>query len=245
MTYLSPTPVRDLENWFLGKLKLALPSDVYLVLGPEDNSALVPESHVRIEYTGYSSSAGTTSIRQSFNFRLTFRSAGPSDLNPHHDALTLMEAARFALWEQLPPRPATASYLILQSEKSLAPETGCGCKPGYEQNWSASGIASNEIRPSFDPCVDEGEPDAVIPQPLDFITPFNEDWYYCLNPEYDSNLPLTIGENEPWNFNDIATEKPVANPLFNPDKPPKWGNRPVIICPYFKKLNLIIKPRND
>lgn len=245
LTYLSETPVADLESWFSQILKLAFPEKIFFVLGPSTESELIPESHIRINYKSYSSnsSAKETVLRQSFDFEISYYSSGPSDLHPHHDALAMMEKGRFSLWQKTPPRPANSGPLILRSEKLNEPPENCGCKFSYSQIWSCSNLVNQEIVDfPFDPCISAGEPNVLIPVPIDFIKAFNSDWYYCLNSKYDSLQPFSIGENQPWTIDTSGTAEPARNPNFNDQKPTIWGNIPIILCSYFKKLQLVITP---
>lgn len=234
MIYLHPQPVRDLENWFYGLLRPVLDPAIFISFGQETEEQFVPETHVRIAYKEWYSSL----TKYGYRFQLEFHSSGVANLNPHHDSLSLLELSRFTLWQKIPPRPGAAAPLLLESEGQLKPRKGCGCKPGYYQVWQAWSNLPQEVLPGFDPCVDAGEPGSVIPLPLDYISPFNLDWYYGLNPDYNNLLPNTVGSNAPW----ILGDPPIANANFDPNKLTIWGNTQVILFPYFKKINLNITP---
>jgi hypothetical protein len=234
-------PVRDLEDWFIEKLKTSFIDfqQVFITLGYEgaEESELVPLSHIVIKYLSYTSNDTTASVfRQGFVFEIQYQAHGPAGLNPHHDALAMAEKGRLALWQQIPPRPSNAFPLKLKSEKILKAKD-CKCKPGFSQIWECLNEVPRTIAVFPDACQGAGEPDSTIRTPLDSITPFNAEWYYATNSLYDASLESSSGTNQPW-VQDTVTSPWVVNPTFDINFPVKWGNIPVILKPYFKKLNL-------
>jgi hypothetical protein len=239
--YLQPTPVKVLEAWFVDQLKIALP-DVHIILGPKtlEDSILVPSSHIRINYEGYYSSDTTTRTKEGFEFSISYYSTGVSNLNPHHPSLAMLETGRFGLWQKIPPAPADAYPLQLRSEKLLKVEKGCGCLAAYQQTWRALTEIAVVDTTYADPCQGASEPGSVLPPPPDSITPFNIDWYYCLNPDYDANQPESVGSNQPW-LKTTVTGAWVVNPTFDPLLPIQWGNEPVILKQYVKDIQLQVQ----
>jgi len=242
--YLLPTPVRDLERWFYTKLKAALPPEVFIILGPKslEDTALVPGAHVRINYESYYSTDTTTLVKEGFVFTVSYYNVGAANLNPHHPSLALMEMGRVALWQQVPPAPADAFPLQLRGEKLIPPEKDCGCLAAYQQTWRALTEIALTTTIYADPCQGASEPGSVLLAPLDSITPFNNEWYYAANPEYDASQPESVGANQPW-VRDIQTGAWVANPTYNDLLPTQWGNTPILLRPYVKNLELRIQPQ--
>jgi hypothetical protein len=245
MIYLGPAPVRALENWFYERLRAILPDEVFIVLGPKslEPTALIPQSHVRIAYEAYYSNDSTTSITQGFVFTLTYNVSGASNgLNPHHPALDLMELCRKALWQQVPPVPANAFPLQLKSEKEVPGEKACGCKVAYQQTWRALNTIQLQTALDADPCRSAAEPGSVLGFAPEAIAPFNDKWYYVLNPKYDNTKAQSLGVNQPW-LQDTVTSQWVVNPVYKPSEPVQWGNVPVILRPYFSALTLGASPQ--
>jgi hypothetical protein len=238
--YLAPTPVRDLEVWFYSLLREKFETSVFILFGYEDE-AFTPESHILISYQGYSSNDSESKVlRQGFTFSISYYSHGPAGINPHHDSLAMLEKGRLALWQKIPPRPSNSFPLKLKSERREKPED-CSCKPYYTQTWECTNEVPRVTVVYSDPCQGANEPNSVLQPPVDIITPFNNEWYYAYNPDYDNTLPETTGVNQPW-VKDTVTTAWVANPDFDPLLAPQWGNTVVIIKPYFRGLNLVTNP---
>jgi hypothetical protein len=237
--YLSHNPIKTLEAWFYGILREALGPDIYIVLGPKvlEQTEFVPESHVRISYESYYSSDNTTIHREGFVFSVSYYVTGAAHHNPHHPALDVMEKGRFALWQKVPPVPADSSPLQLRSEKIIPPEKGCGCLIAYQQIWRCTTEIAVSTTIYADPCEGAQEPGSVIPPPIDAITPFNSEWYFSLNSNYDSLQPASVGANQPWLL-DTLTGLWGVNPAFNDLLPIEWGNIPVILKKYLNKIIL-------
>ena len=238
--YLSPEPVKILEDWFLSQLRIAFDQSVYVLIAykEEEDSEAVPYDYVRIIYTGLSTNVLKDYSDQYFNFRRLYSSHTPSTLLPHRRSLAMLEKGRLALWEKLPPVPAQAYPLLLKSER-LAKSSDCNCGPVYVQEWQAYNRLTNILIPNADPCMGAGEPGAIIPPPSGYITPLPQDpliYYIAPNPTYDPEQPESNGFNQPYNW---VNNGWVINPGYDPDLPTNWGNIPFILDKFVKSLQVV------
>lgn len=241
--YLAPEPIKELEDWFLATLRASFPENVFVIIThkAEEEYEAVPYDFIKIVYTGLINNSNTTYFEQQFGFRIVYSCHLPSTLLVHRRALALLEKGRLALWQKTPPRPADALPLLLKSEK-LAKSSDCNCGPVYVQDWAVYNRVSNILVPNADPCQGANEPGSLIPAPIDYITPLNDEYYVAVNPGYNPALPITNGINQPYLFIDGAW---VLNPDYDPNFETTWGNLPFILLPFVKKLSVTVKNSAD
>ena len=238
MVYLAPTIVQDLEDWFLTTLRPVYPNSTYIIIGhnPDEEIDAVPYDFVKIVYSGLTTSVNKDYIDQSFNFKLIYASTLPATLLPHRRSLAMAEKGRLTLWEQTPPRPADAYKLLLKSEK-LASNKTCSCGPVYIQEWVAYNRLTNILQPYAEPCQGANEPDSILRDPIDYVSPIDCYWYTTPNNDFDSNLPLSNGENQPWLWIDNQW---ATNHNYNPNLPTIWGNIPFLAMRFITDLQVNI-----
>lgn len=243
MIYLSPNPVKDLEDWLLALLRAEFPETVYVLIGykEDEDYEAVPYDYIRIMYTGLTTSDNNTYIEQRYGFRVVYSCHLPSTMLPHRRSLALMEKGRLALWQKIPPRPADSLPILLKSEK-LAKSKDCNCGPIYVQDWQAYNRVSNILVPVGDPCQGANEPNVLIPNTADYVTPFDKDRYTSINPDYDPSKPLTNGFNQPYTF---VNGQWVINPDYDSNKDTVWGNLPFILLLFIKSLNIAVSNQDS
>jgi hypothetical protein len=243
MIYLAPNPVKDLEDWFLAILRAAFPETVYVLIGYKEDEELesVPYDYIRIIYTGLTTNNNNTYIEQQFGFRIVYSCHLPATMLPHRRSLALMEKGRLALWQKIPPRPADSLPILLKSEK-LAKSKDCSCGPVYTQDWQAYNRVSNILVPVGDPCQGANELDVLVPNPTDYVTPFNKDFYTGVNSDYDPSKPLSNGFNQPYIWVDGQW---VINPDYDPNKETIWGNLPFILLQFIKRIDISVSTQQS
>ena len=243
MVYLSPDPVKDLEDWFLAVLRAEFPENVYVLIGFKEDEEIeaVPYDYVRIIYAGLTTSDHTSYIEQHFLFKIIYSCHLPATMLPHRRSLALMEKGRLALWQKIPPRPADSLPLLLKSEK-LAKSKDCSCGPVYVQNWQAYNRVSNVLVPIGDPCQGANEPNVLVPNPSDYVTPFNTEYYIGINPNYDLTKPLTNGFNQPHLY---LNGQWGLNPGHSALKPTVWGNLPFILLRFINQLDISVSTQQS
>ncbi len=239
--YLAPEPVKELEDWFANVLRASVPSSVYIIITFKEDEEIeaVPYDYIKIIYTGVSTNVLINYTEQYFNFKVVYSCHLPATLLPHRRCLALAEKGRLALWEKTPPRPAQAYPLLLKSEK-LAKAKDCNCGPVYVQEWQAYNRIQGILVPTGDPCEGAGEPNALLPTPIDYITPLPNapnEYYLVTNPTYDKDSPITNGSNQPYDYNP-ADGTWAINPGYDPSKPTEWGNLPFILQSFIKDLQI-------
>lgn len=244
--YLAPEPVKELEDWFLSILRPAFDESVFVIITYKEDEELepVPYDYIKIIFTGVSTNVLEKYSEQYFNFKLVYSCHLPATLMPHRRVLALLEKGRKALWEKIPPRPAQAYPLLLKAEKIIKSKN-CECGPAYSQEWQAYNRVQGILVPFGDPCQGEGEPNSVIPNPNDYITPLPNDpdnYYVRPNPNYDPNSPITNGTNQPYIY-DPNTGTWTINPNYNPCLPTTWGNLPFILSKFIKSVSIIVKDK--
>jgi hypothetical protein len=242
-TYLAPEPVKNLEDWLLMQLRAAFPETVYVLIGYKEDEEFepVPYDYVRIIYTGLTLSEGSVYREQRFGFKIVYSCHLPATMLPHRRALALLEKGRLALWEKIPPRPADALPALLKSEK-LAKSKDCGCGPIYTQDWVFYNKISNTLVPYGDPCEGANEPGAVIPNPLDYVTPLDKDWYIGVNPGFDNTKDLCNGFNQPYLF---VNGTWVINPDYNARLETTWCNLPFILYGFIKSISIKVSSTDN
>jgi hypothetical protein len=252
-SFLSSTPVKDLEDWFLAKLRLAFPKEVYTLIGHEADQEFepVPYDFVRVIYTGMTNRKLTGFVENRYSFQVVYSSHLPNSLLPHRRALAMLELGRETLFEQRPVGLLNAFPLQLESERLGKAKKGCDCGPVYVQNWNAYNKVQSEIIPSADPCF--GEKDSLIPLPTDYISPINNQYYQGINPKFNVNLPISNGnltnQFPTWTLIPNATP-PFNNPRFywdngewviypnfDPNLPETYGNLPFIPFKFIKSIS--------
>ena len=242
MVYLAPNPVKDLEDWFLNILRAEFPESVYVLIGYKDDEEgdPVPYDYVRVIYTGLTTSDNSNYIEQRFGFKIIYSCHLPATMLPHRRSLALMEKGRVALWQKIPPRPADTLPLLLKSEK-LVKSKDCDCGPAYSQEWQAYNRVSNILVPIGNPCVGAGEPDIYIPNPLDLVTPLDDEFYIKINPNFETcslTQPIGNGTNQPYNW---INNTWVKNSAYNRKLPTVWGCLPFILERFIKSFEVSVQ----